>query len=126
MLHKVLTGEKKSAIVYNPAALVSGMSANNRRRVAHKETINPKALSSLTAPKEAFQSGHQRMPFRQTVNSGPQPLRDRRHPPETASPQTRKCNTNCRLSKHAHTKCYMTEHVPVQQLVSALQDYLRD
>jgi hypothetical protein len=56
MLHRLLTGEKKSAIVYNPAALTSGMSANNRRTVAHKEKINPKALQSLTAPKEAFEN----------------------------------------------------------------------
>ena len=54
MLHKLLTGEKKQAIVHNPAVQVSGLSQNNRRTVAHKEVINPKSLSSLTAPKEAF------------------------------------------------------------------------
>jgi hypothetical protein len=58
MLHKLLTGEKKSAIIYNPLVNVNGLDADNRRAIAHKEKINTKALSSLTAPKEAFSSSH--------------------------------------------------------------------
>ena len=59
MLHKLLTREKKAAIIYNPLVNVSGLSADNRRAIPHQEKINTKAISSLTAPKEAFSVSHQ-------------------------------------------------------------------
>ena len=54
MLHKLLTGGKKEAIVFNPSVQVSGLNDNHRRTLGHKQSFNAKMLSSLTAPKEAF------------------------------------------------------------------------
>lgn len=71
MLHKLLTGEKKAAIVYNPAIQVSGLSEDNRRTIAHKEKINIKALSSLTAPKEAFSTSANRSNRASKIAGGP-------------------------------------------------------
>jgi hypothetical protein len=71
MLHKLLTGEKKAAIVYNPAIQVSGLSEDHRRAIAHKEKINTKALSSLTAPKEAFSASANRNKRARKIAGGP-------------------------------------------------------
>lgn len=106
LLHKLLTGEKKQAIVYNPAVTVSGMCQENRRTVAHRQTLNPKALASLTAPKEAFAQTVTTAASR--AASGQQPLRNRR-----SDSGSTLCDTSCRLGKAAHTKCFQNDNVKV-------------
>ena len=49
-LDKLITQENSQSIEHNPAVQVGGLHADNRRKIAHKETMNPKTLTSLTAP----------------------------------------------------------------------------
>ena len=49
-LHKLLTKETLSSIVHNPDIQVAGIKDENRRNIAHKKTLNPRSLSSLTGP----------------------------------------------------------------------------
>ena len=48
-LHKILTHETKSSIVHNPSTHVSGISLDYRRQVGHRQDLNEKTLSSLSA-----------------------------------------------------------------------------
>ena len=49
-LHKLLTKETLTSIVHNPAVQVSGLRADTRRTVAHKQSVNARTLASLTGP----------------------------------------------------------------------------
>lgn len=118
-LHKLLTKETLLSIVHNPAVQVNGLKDDTRRVIAHKKTLNAKTLASLTGPAK--------------LNPVQQCLRNRRCCPAPDCPHSINKVTitgprqSCKLEgKTAHTKCFHTDHITDNELVSHLQTYLRD